>query len=68
MEQSTSGISKSTHDGAIALEDAFSYPLSVFSNYTLYELQFGMPFFFFSPCETNLLTIDAQHRYIRLRD
>ena len=40
--QLTEGTTISTHGGSLVLRDAFSYPLSVFSNYTLYEMQFGM--------------------------
>ncbi|RDX55992.1 hypothetical protein OH76DRAFT_1460658 [Lentinus brumalis] len=39
--QLTEGTTQSTHGGSVVLRDAFSYPLSVFSNYTLYEMQFG---------------------------
>ncbi|OJT11056.1 Peptide-N4-(N-acetyl-beta-glucosaminyl)asparagine amidase A [Trametes pubescens] len=39
--QLTEGTTQSTVGGKTALRDAFSFPLSVFSNYTLYELQFG---------------------------
>ena len=39
--QLTEGTTQSTHGGNVVLRDAFSYPLSVFSNYTLYEMQFG---------------------------
>ena len=38
----TEGTTRSTHGGAVVLRDAFSYPLSVYSDYTLYEMQFGM--------------------------
>ncbi|KAH7345423.1 peptide N-acetyl-beta-D-glucosaminyl asparaginase amidase A-domain-containing protein [Rhizoctonia solani] len=39
--QSTTGYTKSSTNGRISLLDTFSYPLSVFSNYTLYSMQFG---------------------------
>ncbi|TBU35121.1 peptide N-acetyl-beta-D-glucosaminyl asparaginase amidase A-domain-containing protein [Dichomitus squalens] len=39
--QTTKGTTTSTHGGEPVLRDAFTYPLSVFSNYTLYEAQFG---------------------------
>ncbi|KAG8725364.1 hypothetical protein FRC09_001168 [Ceratobasidium sp. 395] len=39
--QSTSGYTKSSINGKVSLLDTFSYPLSVFSNYTLYSMQFG---------------------------
>jgi len=41
MTQSTVGLTKSTHGGTVTVRDEFSYPLSVFSNYTLYPLEFG---------------------------
>ena len=41
--QVTEGTTKSTRGGDVVLRDAFSYPLSVFSNYSLYEMQFGAP-------------------------
>ncbi|CUA70516.1 Peptide-N4-(N-acetyl-beta-glucosaminyl)asparagineamidase A [Rhizoctonia solani] len=39
--QSTAGYTKSSTNGQVSLLDTFSYPLSVFSNYTLYSMQFG---------------------------
>ncbi|KAG8791785.1 hypothetical protein FRC12_008128 [Ceratobasidium sp. 428] len=39
--QLTSGYTKSSINGKVSLLDTFSYPLSVFSNYTLYSMQFG---------------------------
>ncbi|KAH9857894.1 peptide N-acetyl-beta-D-glucosaminyl asparaginase amidase A-domain-containing protein [Lenzites betulinus] len=39
--QMTEGTTTSTINGKTVLRDAFSFPLSVFSNYTLYDLQFG---------------------------
>lgn len=42
--QLTEGTTKSTHGGSLVLRDAFSYPLSVFSNYSLYDMQFGALF------------------------
>ncbi|CAE6354728.1 unnamed protein product [Rhizoctonia solani] len=39
--QSTTGYTKSSTNGKVSLLDTFSYPLSVFSNYTLYSMQFG---------------------------
>ncbi|CAE6467831.1 unnamed protein product [Rhizoctonia solani] len=39
--QSTTGYTKSSTNGQVSLLDTFSYPLSVFSNYTLYSMQFG---------------------------
>ncbi|EUC61988.1 peptide-N4-(N-acetyl-beta-glucosaminyl)asparagine amidase A [Rhizoctonia solani AG-3 Rhs1AP] len=39
--QSTTGYTKSSINGQTSLLDTFSYPLSVFSNYTLYSMQFG---------------------------
>ncbi|KAF8707749.1 peptide-N4-(N-acetyl-beta- glucosaminyl)asparagine amidase A, partial [Rhizoctonia solani] len=39
--QSTTGYTKSSVNGQVSLLDTFSYPLSVFSNYTLYSMQFG---------------------------
>ncbi|KAJ7356751.1 peptide N-acetyl-beta-D-glucosaminyl asparaginase amidase A-domain-containing protein [Mycena albidolilacea] len=40
-QQSTVGTTVAKHQGKQVLRDAFSYPLSVFSNYSLYEEQFG---------------------------
>ncbi|KAL1704438.1 peptide N-acetyl-beta-D-glucosaminyl asparaginase amidase A-domain-containing protein [Schizophyllum commune] len=39
--QSTIGTTTSTHGGIQRLRDAFEYPLAVFSNYSLYEMQYG---------------------------
>ncbi|QRV90499.1 peptide-N(4)-(N-acetyl-beta-glucosaminyl)asparagine amidase A [Ceratobasidium sp. AG-Ba] len=39
--QLTSGYTISSSNGEISILDTFSYPLSVFSNYTLYSMQFG---------------------------
>ncbi|KAG9118593.1 hypothetical protein FRC07_006821, partial [Ceratobasidium sp. 392] len=39
--QLTTGYTKASTDGKVSLLDTFSYPLSVFSNYTLYSMQFG---------------------------
>ncbi|KAG9090288.1 hypothetical protein FS749_000667 [Ceratobasidium sp. UAMH 11750] len=39
--QLTTGYTKSSINGKLSLLDTFSYPLSVFSNYTLYSMQFG---------------------------
>ncbi|KAI0825199.1 peptide N-acetyl-beta-D-glucosaminyl asparaginase amidase A-domain-containing protein [Trametes gibbosa] len=39
--QLTEGTTTSTVNGMTVLRDAFSFPLSVFSNYTLYDVQFG---------------------------
>ncbi|PBK70321.1 hypothetical protein ARMSODRAFT_911824 [Armillaria solidipes] len=39
--QTTTGTTESKHGANQVLRDAFEYPLSVFSNYSLYELQFG---------------------------
>ncbi|KAF5361623.1 hypothetical protein D9758_007375 [Tetrapyrgos nigripes] len=39
--QITIGTTISTHQGVQVLRDAFTYPLSVFSNYSLYDMQFG---------------------------
>lgn len=39
--QLTEGSTQSAIDGKTVLRDAFSFPLSVFSNYSLYDLQFG---------------------------
>ncbi|CAE6467104.1 unnamed protein product, partial [Rhizoctonia solani] len=39
--QLTTGYTKSSINGRVSLLDTFSYPLSVFSNYTLYSMQFG---------------------------
>ena len=39
--QLTEGVTQSTHGGRNIFRDAFSYPLDVFSNYTLYTMQFG---------------------------
>ncbi|KAJ7071566.1 peptide N-acetyl-beta-D-glucosaminyl asparaginase amidase A-domain-containing protein [Mycena amicta] len=39
--QSTIGTTIATHQGKQVLRDAFNYPLSVFSNYSLYEDEFG---------------------------
>ncbi|KAI0793389.1 peptide N-acetyl-beta-D-glucosaminyl asparaginase amidase A-domain-containing protein [Abortiporus biennis] len=41
VSQISHGTTQSTHGQTIALNDEFSYPLSVFSNYSLYEMQFG---------------------------
>ncbi|KAJ7293861.1 peptide N-acetyl-beta-D-glucosaminyl asparaginase amidase A-domain-containing protein [Mycena rebaudengoi] len=40
-EQTTSGTTAAHHQGKQVLRDAFSYPLSVFSNYSLYTEEFG---------------------------
>ncbi|CAL1696075.1 unnamed protein product [Somion occarium] len=39
--QLTEGTSQSVHGGRMAFRDTFSYPLDVFSNYSLYDMQFG---------------------------
>ncbi|KAH9944490.1 peptide N-acetyl-beta-D-glucosaminyl asparaginase amidase A-domain-containing protein [Epithele typhae] len=39
--QLTEGTTLSTHGSSVVLRDAFSYPLSVFSNYSQYELEYG---------------------------
>ncbi|KAK0506502.1 peptide N-acetyl-beta-D-glucosaminyl asparaginase amidase A-domain-containing protein [Armillaria luteobubalina] len=39
--QTTTGTTESKHGEIRVLRDAFAYPLSVFSNYSLYEIQFG---------------------------
>ncbi|KAL1755194.1 peptide N-acetyl-beta-D-glucosaminyl asparaginase amidase A-domain-containing protein [Schizophyllum commune] len=39
--QTTIGTTTSTHGGVQRLLDAFEYPLAVFSNYSLYEMQYG---------------------------
>ncbi|KAF8597265.1 hypothetical protein BDV93DRAFT_527564 [Ceratobasidium sp. AG-I] len=39
--QLTTGFTKSSTNGKVSLLDTFAYPLSVFSNYTLYTMQFG---------------------------
>ncbi|CAE7184482.1 unnamed protein product [Rhizoctonia solani] len=39
--QLTTGYTKSTINGQVSILDTFTYPLSVFSNYTLYSMQFG---------------------------
>ncbi|KAL1664825.1 peptide N-acetyl-beta-D-glucosaminyl asparaginase amidase A-domain-containing protein [Schizophyllum commune] len=39
--QTTIGTTMSTHGGVQRLRDAFEYPLAVFSNYSLYEMQYG---------------------------
>ena len=41
--QTTIGTTMSTHGGVQRLRDAFEYPLAVFSNYSLYEMQYGAP-------------------------
>ncbi|KAJ7596801.1 peptide N-acetyl-beta-D-glucosaminyl asparaginase amidase A-domain-containing protein [Mycena floridula] len=43
--QSTIGATVSLHNNIIILRDAFTYPLSVFSNYSLFEEQFGKVLF-----------------------
>ncbi|KAG8739451.1 hypothetical protein FRC10_005624 [Ceratobasidium sp. 414] len=43
--QLTTGYTKSSINGKVSLLDTFSYPLSVFSNYTLYSMQFGKSLF-----------------------
>ncbi|KAI0639283.1 peptide N-acetyl-beta-D-glucosaminyl asparaginase amidase A-domain-containing protein [Trametes polyzona] len=40
-EQLTEGTTTSIVNGKTVLRDAFSFPLSVFSNYSLYDIQFG---------------------------
>ncbi|KAF7340114.1 Peptide-n4-(N-acetyl-beta-glucosaminyl)asparagine amidase a [Mycena venus] len=40
-QQSTVGTTVANHQGKQVLRDAFSYPLSVFSNYSLFEEEFG---------------------------
>ncbi|KAJ7456451.1 peptide N-acetyl-beta-D-glucosaminyl asparaginase amidase A-domain-containing protein [Mycena latifolia] len=40
-EQTTTGTTTSNHEGKEVLRDAFTYPLSVFSNYSLYTEEFG---------------------------
>ncbi|KAJ6573981.1 peptide N-acetyl-beta-D-glucosaminyl asparaginase amidase A-domain-containing protein, partial [Mycena vulgaris] len=40
-EQSTTGTTTANHQGKQVLRDAFNYPLSVFSNYSLYTEEFG---------------------------
>ncbi|KAI0374289.1 hypothetical protein BV20DRAFT_961408 [Pilatotrama ljubarskyi] len=40
-QQLTEGTTESIYGGRVVLRDAFSFPLSVFSNYSLYDLQFG---------------------------
>lgn len=39
--QTTVGTITSTHGGRQRLRDAFEYPLALFSNYSLYEMQYG---------------------------
>jgi len=41
MNQLSTGITISKHGSTVAVRDEFSYPLSVFSNYTLFPLQSG---------------------------
>ncbi|KAJ7139541.1 peptide N-acetyl-beta-D-glucosaminyl asparaginase amidase A-domain-containing protein [Mycena epipterygia] len=41
VQQSTTGTTTANHEGKQVLRDAFSYPLSVFSNYSLYTAEFG---------------------------
>ncbi|KAK7064714.1 peptide N-acetyl-beta-D-glucosaminyl asparaginase amidase A-domain-containing protein [Favolaschia claudopus] len=40
-QQSTVGTTIANHQGKQVLRDAFNYPLSVFSNYSQYEQEFG---------------------------
>ncbi|KAJ7922958.1 peptide N-acetyl-beta-D-glucosaminyl asparaginase amidase A-domain-containing protein [Mycena leptocephala] len=40
-QQSTVGTTLANHQGKQVLRDAFSYPLSIFSNYSLYTEEFG---------------------------
>ncbi|KAG9090707.1 hypothetical protein FS749_000345 [Ceratobasidium sp. UAMH 11750] len=44
--QLTTGYTKSSMNDKVSFLDTFSYPLSVFSNYTLYSMQFGKSFAF----------------------
>ncbi|KAK7468445.1 hypothetical protein VKT23_002958 [Stygiomarasmius scandens] len=39
--QTTTGTTTSTHQGVQVLRDAFTYPIGVFSNYSLFSEQFG---------------------------
>lgn len=41
VKQTTTGTTTSTHSGKQVLRDAFAYPISVFSNYSLYTAEFG---------------------------
>lgn len=41
VNQTTSGTISSTHQGTSLLQDTFSYPLNIFSNYSLYTAEFG---------------------------
>jgi hypothetical protein len=58
MTQSTTGLTKSTHGNTVTVRDDFSYPLSVFSNYTRYPLEFGMSMSISSACEKRQFGID----------
>ncbi|KAJ7171872.1 peptide N-acetyl-beta-D-glucosaminyl asparaginase amidase A-domain-containing protein [Mycena crocata] len=40
-QQTTTGTTTATHQGKQILRDAFNYPLSIFSNYSLYTAEFG---------------------------
>lgn len=42
--QSTIGAAESIHDGKKVFRDAFSYPISLFSNYSLYDWDLGKPY------------------------
>ncbi|EJD43826.1 hypothetical protein AURDEDRAFT_167205 [Auricularia subglabra TFB-10046 SS5] len=41
VEQMTKGTTSSSQDGITYLRDVFEYPISMFSNYSLYTQQFG---------------------------
>ena len=45
MNQTTTGTVASTHDSQKVLSDAFTYPLQVASNYSLYTQKFGKDLF-----------------------